>query len=179
MRNDVLLLPAQGQTDVIRNSVMKFLSALPVPRSCGHRNSKDLHHGPLLCPSGQRSPLLDINRPGEAVSSELSSQKFRRPPPTEPLLCPRGQSSPLLDIYRPGKAVSSELWPQKVRGPPPRDPLYAPEGRAVHSLISIAPERPRRLPGRRVASPGQVRKCIAHHPPKDHFHQTLSWMWSR
>ncbi|GBM80431.1 hypothetical protein AVEN_145765-1 [Araneus ventricosus] len=30
MRNDFLLLPAQGQTDVIRYSVMKFLSALPV-----------------------------------------------------------------------------------------------------------------------------------------------------
>ncbi|GBN40444.1 hypothetical protein AVEN_35529-1 [Araneus ventricosus] len=30
MRNDFLLLPGQGQTDVIRYSVMKFLSVLPV-----------------------------------------------------------------------------------------------------------------------------------------------------
>ncbi|GBM89835.1 hypothetical protein AVEN_72134-1 [Araneus ventricosus] len=77
------------------------------------------------------------------------------------------------------RRVSSELWLQKVQGPPPRDPFYAPEGREVNSLISSAPERPRLLPGRRVASLGQVRKCIAHHTAEDHFHQTLSWLWSR
>ncbi|GBM93444.1 hypothetical protein AVEN_218625-1 [Araneus ventricosus] len=59
--------------------------------------------------------------------------------------------------------VSSELWPQKVRRPPPRDLFYAPEGRAVHSLVSSAPKRPRLLPGNREASPGQVRKD---HDPK-------------
>ncbi|GBM08323.1 hypothetical protein AVEN_127088-1 [Araneus ventricosus] len=59
--------------------------------------------------------------------------------------------------------VSSELWPQKVRRPPPRDPFYAPAGRAIHSLISSTPKRPPLLPGNREASPGQVRKYIAHH----------------
>ncbi|GBN20500.1 hypothetical protein AVEN_28298-1 [Araneus ventricosus] len=72
------------------------------------------------------------------------------------------------------RRFSSELWPQKVQGPPPRNPFYAPAGRAVHSLISSSPERP----GRRMASLGQTRKCIAHHPALDHFHQTLSWLWS-
>ncbi|GBO07278.1 hypothetical protein AVEN_70811-1 [Araneus ventricosus] len=61
------------------------------------------------------------------------------------------------------RRVSSELWPQKVRRPPPRDPFYARASRAVHSLISRAPERPRLLPGNREASPGQVRKYITHH----------------
>ncbi|GBL94006.1 hypothetical protein AVEN_76722-1 [Araneus ventricosus] len=75
------------------------------------------------------------------------------------------------------RRVSSELWSKKVQGPSPRDPFYAPTGRAVHSLISSSPERPRRLPGRRVASPGQVRMCIEHHPAEDHFHQSLSWLW--
>ncbi|GBO26981.1 hypothetical protein AVEN_269117-1 [Araneus ventricosus] len=67
------------------------------------------------------------------------------------------------------RRVSSELWPQKVQGPPPRDPFYVPAGGAVHSLISSAPESP----GRRMASLGKARKCIAHHPAVDHFHQTV------
>ncbi|GBN11800.1 hypothetical protein AVEN_47108-1 [Araneus ventricosus] len=75
--------------------------------------------------------------------------------------------------------VSWELWPQKVQGPPPRDPsMLQRSEQSVHFLIYSALERPRLLPGRRVASLGQVRKCIAHHPAVDHFHQTLFWLWS-
>ncbi|GBM87492.1 hypothetical protein AVEN_211643-1 [Araneus ventricosus] len=99
---------------------------------------------------------------------------------------PRGTSCPnnrvpVVVILCPGACrVSSELWPQKVRRPPPpRDPFYAPEGRAVHSLVSSAPKRPRLLPGNREASPGQVRKYIAHHLAWNHFHQNVSWLWFR
>ncbi|GBM34515.1 hypothetical protein AVEN_43175-1 [Araneus ventricosus] len=98
---------------------------------------------------------------------------------------PRGTSCrsnrvPVVIIFCPGACpVSSELWPQKVRRPPPRDPFYAPEGRAVHSLISSAVERPRLPPSKRMPSPGQVRKYIAHHLAGNNFHQTLSWLWFR
>ncbi|GBN06567.1 hypothetical protein AVEN_9295-1 [Araneus ventricosus] len=95
---------------------------------------------------------------------------------------PRGTSCrnnhvPVVIILCPGEcSVSSELWPLKVRRPPPRNPFYAPGGRAVHSLVSSTPKRPRLLPGNREASPGQVRKYMAHHLAWNHFHQTLSWL---
>ncbi|GBN58264.1 hypothetical protein AVEN_137153-1 [Araneus ventricosus] len=80
-------------------------------------------------------------------------------------------------VLKPSRYLGAE---KKVQGHPPRDPFYAPAVRAVHILVSRTPKRPRLLSGRRVASPGQVRKCIAHahHPAENHLHQTLSWLWS-